>query len=179
MTIRKLEYKDLEKFFLSEIQPIKVSVNIGLSENQKKEIFFILKTLYADSFMLMVKTLDYHWNINGKLLNNLRIVTGEQYNELFFVLSKLSKRMKTLGFDVPGSIQQILEETRIQEKYERISPIAMVADLINDNENMLKFIRQEISVVYRAHDETTLNILRNRLETHENFAWKLRSLIEK
>lgn len=179
MTIRKLKYKDLDNFFLKEIYPLKINVNIGLTDDQRNDVNETLKTLYADSFMLMVKTLDYHWNIKGKLLKYLREMTMGQYQELFSSLTTISKRITTLGFDVPASLYQILHETTLMEKNSNLSPIALIADLIADNENIAKFIRNKITYVQGAKDETSVKILRERLETHETNAWELRSLIEK
>jgi starvation-inducible DNA-binding protein len=179
MTIRKIKYKDLDDFFLKESQPIKVNTNIGLTDNQKNKIYAVLKTLYADTFILMVKTLDYHWNIKGKLLGYMRELTIVQYQDLFASLSAIAERMNTLGFKVPTSLHQIMNGTTLEEKSIKISPIALIADLIKDNENISKFIRDELTAVYGAKDETSLTVLRNRLEVHEKNAWELRSLIEK
>ena len=179
MTIRKIEYKDLNDFFLNDSEPLKININIGLTDNQKDKIYSVLKTLYADTFILMVKTLDYHWNIKGKLLGYMRMLTIAQYEDLFASLSIIAKRMNTLGFEVPASLYQVLNETTLEEKTTKISPIALIADLIKDNENISKFIRDELTAVYGAKDETTLTVLRNRLEIHEKNTWELRSLIEK
>ncbi len=179
MAIRKIEYTDLNEFFLKDVQPLKINTNIGLTENQKNIIYSVLKTLFADTFILMVKTLDYHWNIKGKLLGYMRELTMAQYNDLFGSLSVIAKRMNTLGYEVPASLNQILSETSLYEKNTKISHIALIADLIKDNENISKFIRDELIVIYGAKDETSLTVLRDRLAIHEKNAWELRSLIEK
>jgi starvation-inducible DNA-binding protein len=179
MTIRRLEYKDMDAFFLKSEHPMKIKINIGLSDNQKNAIYRVLKELYADTFLLMVKTLDYHWNIKGNLLFQMRNLTFDQYQELFSTLSELAKRMKILGFESPTSLYQVMNNTSLVEKNSKASPIALIADLISDNENISKQIREKLTVVHGARDETTLNILRKRLEIHEDNAWELRCLIEK
>jgi len=46
-------------------------INIGITDEQRKEITEALGHLLADSYMLYLKTHNYHWNVTGMNFQSL------------------------------------------------------------------------------------------------------------
>ena len=42
-------------------------INIGITEKNRKAICRELNKLLADSYLLYLKTQNYHWNVEGKM----------------------------------------------------------------------------------------------------------------
>jgi starvation-inducible DNA-binding protein len=42
-----------------------MSMNIGLSEEQREGVVAILNALLSDEYLLYTKTRNYHWNVVG------------------------------------------------------------------------------------------------------------------
>lgn len=54
----------------------------------------------------------------------------------------------------------------------------MIENLINDYKAIIQFIRKNFSTVEAGQDEATIDLLTQRLDSHEKTAWTLRSLLE-
>ena len=57
-------------------------IDIGISEADRKAIADGLSRVLADSYMLYLKTHNYHWNVKGPMFNTLHLMFEQQYNEL-------------------------------------------------------------------------------------------------
>ena len=58
------------------------TINIGISEKDRKLVCRGLNKLLADSYLLYLKTQNYHWNVTGKMFRSLHTLFEEQYQEL-------------------------------------------------------------------------------------------------
>ena len=56
---------------------------------------------------------------------------------------------------------------------------AMIAQLVEGHETVIKTIRSIYSTVEKASDQATEDMLTQRINVHEKTAWMLRSLLEK
>lgn len=56
---------------LEEKKIDKMDVNIGMSKDQRKKIADGLSRVLADSYMLYLKTHNYHWNVTGEHFHSL------------------------------------------------------------------------------------------------------------
>ncbi|MDQ3831783.1 MAG: DNA starvation/stationary phase protection protein, partial [Candidatus Tectomicrobia bacterium] len=59
-----------------------MSMNIGLSEEQREGVVAILNTLLSDEYLLYTKTRNYHWNVVGPQFHDLHKFFEAQYNAL-------------------------------------------------------------------------------------------------
>jgi starvation-inducible DNA-binding protein len=53
----------------------------------------------------------------------------------------------------------------------------MIAQLVKDQEAVVRTARSIFPVVDEAHDEPTADLLTQRMQVHEKTAWMLRSLL--
>ncbi len=53
----------------------------------------------------------------------------------------------------------------------------MVAQLVNGHETVIRTARAALAPAETANDQSTLDLLTQRLQVHEKTAWMLRSLL--
>ncbi|PSO69492.1 MAG: DNA starvation/stationary phase protection protein, partial [Cyanobacteria bacterium QS_1_48_34] len=57
-------------------------VQIGINDQDRQEIAHGLSRLLADSYLLYLKTHNFHWNVTGPQFHSLHEMFEEQYTEL-------------------------------------------------------------------------------------------------
>lgn len=164
---------------LEEKKTEKMEVNIGISEEQRKKIADGLSRVLADSYMLYLKTHNYHWNVTGEHFHSLHEQFEEQYTELAEAVDDIAERIRSLGYRSPGSFLEFKELTTIEEDTDHtMDAMEMVRRLAVDNEAILRTARQVVPACNEAGDEATLDLLTQRLNVHSKTAWMLRSHLE-
>lgn len=157
----------------------KGTIQIGISDKDRKQITDGLSALLADSYMLYVKTHNFHWNVEGPMFNTLHVMFMGQYTELWNALDTIAERIRSLGEYAPGSYKAFAALTSIEESEKVPKAEKMIAELIKGHEVVIQTARRLIPVCADAHDEVTAGILTDRLEIHEKTSWMLRSLLAK
>lgn len=152
-------------------------VNIGIEEDDRKQIADGLCRLLADTYTLYLKTHYFHWNVTGSLFNSLHLMFEQQYTELALAVDSIAERIRTLGYTAPGSYSQYGELSSIEETSEVPNALEMVKLLVEGNEAVVRTARSIFSIVDKANDESTADLLTQRMSLHEKNAWMLRSIL--
>lgn len=155
-----------------------MQVNIGISEEHRKDIAGGLSKVLADTYMVYLKTHNYHWNVTGELFHSLHEQFEEQYTELAEAVDEIAERIRAIGFRAPGSFREYSELTSIKEDTDQPGALEMVRRLAVDNETILRTAREVLPVCNEAGDEATIDVLTQRLHVHSKTAWMLRSHLE-
>lgn len=154
-----------------------VPVNIGIDEQDRKEIAEGLSRLLADTYTLYLKTHAFHWNVTGPMFNSLHLMFEQQYNELALAVDAVAERIRTLGYPAPGSYSQYAELSSIPETSDVPEAEEMVRLLVEANEAVVRTARSVFPAAERANDESTADLLTERMSIHEKTAWMLRSIL--
>jgi starvation-inducible DNA-binding protein len=157
---------------------MEMKVNIGIDESDRKTIAEQLSRVLADTYMLYLKTHNYHWNVTGELFHSLHEQFEEQYTELAEAVDEIAERIRALGYKAPGSFREFQELTSIEEETDHPEAMEMVRRLALGNEQILRTARQALKPANEAEDEATLDLLTQRLHVHSKTAWMLRSHLE-
>ena len=136
-----------------------------------------LSRVMADTFVLYLKTHNFHWNVIGPKFHTLHQLFEEQYNELWSAVDPIAERIRSLGFVAPGSFKEFSKLTYLNEPDGPMSAGDMVAELLRDHEMSARSVRSALSTARTAVDASTEELLTQRLAAHEKAAWKLRSLL--
>lgn len=155
-----------------------MDVNIGISQDKRTAIAEGLSKVLADSYMVYLKTHNYHWNVTGLHFRSLHSQFEEQYTELAIAIDDIAERIRSLGHRAPGSFREYQELTSIIEDTDQPKALEMVRRLAVDNETILRTARQTLPICEGADDEATLDLLTQRLQVHSKTAWMLRSHLE-
>jgi starvation-inducible DNA-binding protein len=152
-----------------------MSVNIGISDDNRQKVVAILNTLLADEFLLYIKTRNYHWNVTGPQFNDLLKFFESLYEEL----DEVAERAKALGGRAFGTLDEFRTSARLGEKPGAVPPARdMLGSLLADHEAVIRTLREDIGTVNdRYQDVGTADFLTGLLEKHEKTAWMLRSFL--
>jgi starvation-inducible DNA-binding protein len=152
-------------------------VNIGIKEQDRREIAQGLSNLLADTYTLYLKTHNFHWNVTGPMFRTLHLMFEEQYTELALAVDLIAERIRALGFPAPGTYGEFTQLSSIQEERGVPSAEDMIRKLVEGQESVVRTARSLFLVLERSHDEPTADLLTQRMQVHEKTAWMLRSLL--
>ncbi len=152
-------------------------INIGITAADRKATVEGLSKLLADSYVLYLKTHNYHWNVEGPMFNTLHVMFMQQYTELWNALDLIAERIRSLGSYAPGSYKKFSQLSSIPESDDHLHAKEMIKQLLQGHEAVAKTARSVFPIAEKGSDEATLDLLTQRLQVHEKTAWMLRSLI--
>ena len=155
-----------------------MSIDIGISAEDRRQIAEGLSRLLADSYTLYLKTHNYHWNVTGPMFNTLHTMFEVQYTELATAVDEIAERIRALDHPAPGSYKAFGKLTSIEEEDGTPSAEEMIRKLVQGQEAVVRTARQVFPLADEAHDEPTADLLTQRMQVHEKNAWMLRSMLE-
>jgi starvation-inducible DNA-binding protein len=153
-------------------------IEIGISPADRKAIADGLAHLLADTYTLYLKTQSFHWNITGPMFRALHEMFEEQYTELAAAVDGIAERIRALGHPSPGSFSQFAKLTSITEETGAPAAEAMVRQLVEGHEAVVRTSRNAFTTAEEANDQVTIDLLAERMQVHEKQAWMLRSLLQ-
>jgi len=135
----------------------------------------LLKTTLADSYILYLKTQNYHWNVTGPNFKSLHLMFEEQYNDLFTAVDLIAERIRALGQKAPGSFASYVKLAHIKEGDENLDADLMLQELAEDQNIICNSLTKVLHEAQQAGDEVTAGIAADRIEIHQKNAWMLNS----
>ena len=153
-------------------------IDIGINEKDRKKIADGLSRLLADSYVVYLKTHNFHWNVTGPMFQTLHVLFMTQYTELWNALDLIAERIRALGYPAPGSYKRFVELSSIPEEDGVPKAKDMIRQLVSGQEAVARTARQVFAIVEKASDQRRADLLTQRMEVHEKNAWMLRSLLE-
>ena len=166
---------------LAAAAPSAPHIDIGLDLADRKKIADGLSRFLADAYTLYLKTHNFHWNVTGPMFNALHNMFETQYTEQWTALDEIAERIRALGFNAPGSYREFVSLTSIPEEpglTDSADWREMVRQLTVGNEAVCRTARKVLKVADDAGDDPSVDLLTQRLQTHEKYAWMLRSLLQ-
>ncbi len=157
------------------------TIDIGMSTGDRKKVADGLSHFLADAYTLYLKTHNFHWNVTGPMFNSLHLMFETQYSEQWTALDEIAERIRALGFNAPGSYAEFTKLSSIPEEAGRTAVPdwhEMVRQLTVGNEAVCRTARSVLKTADDASDDPTVDLLTQRLHTHEKYAWMLRSLLQ-
>ena len=152
-------------------------IDIGIGAKEREQIAQGLARVLADTYTLYLKTHAFHWNVEGPMFNTLHLMFMEQYTELWNALDLIAERIRSLGFPAPGTYAEFAKLSSIEEAPGVPEAMEMVRLLVSGHEAVARTVRSVFPTADKAHDESTADMLTQRLQVHEKTAWMLRSLL--
>lgn len=152
---------------------------LGMKPKGQKAIADGLSRLLADSYLLYVKTHNFHWNVEGPQFNTLHTMFMGQYTEIWNALDDIAERIRALGEYAPGSYAQFAKLSSIKESEKVPEATKMIKELLEGHEVVIQTARSAFPVAEEENDQATCDLLTQRMNIHEKTAWMLRSLLVK
>ena len=157
------------------------AIDIGIPEEDRRKIAQALSVFLADAYTLYLKTHNFHWNVTGPMFNALHNMFEQQYTEQWNALDDVAERIRALGYNAPGSYAEFIELSSIKEEPgldKAPEWREMVRQLVEGNEAVCRSARVALEIADDGDDDPTEDLLTQRLQTHEKYAWMLRSLLQ-
>ena len=156
-----------------------MAINTGINAKDRAAIAQGLSRLLADTYLLYLKTHNFHWNVEGPMFQTLHTMFMTQYTETWNAVDLVAERIRSLGHYAPGTYKEYLRLGSIKETDGYPKAEQMVKLLIEAQEAVVRTARSVLPIAEKANDQPTLDVLTQRMDIHEKNAWMLRSLLKK
>jgi starvation-inducible DNA-binding protein len=134
-----------------------------------------LSLLLADTYVLYLKTQNFHWNVIGPNFISLHKMFEEQYTALAAALDEIAERIRALRSRAPATFAEYLKLATLSEAHGYPDADKMVLELLHGHEHLAKNINEAFEIAKEHNDEVTLDLFIARKNYHEKTAWMLRS----
>ncbi len=148
-----------------------------MTNEPKKACAEALSRVLANTYVLYLKTHNFHWNVEGAKFRALHEMFEEQYRDLWDSLDEMAERIRALGEYAPGTWGQFSQLATIKETAGVPSAEEMLQQLIADHETVVDIIAEAIKTVQDAGDEPSAGLLTDRQTTHEKQVWMMKSML--
>jgi starvation-inducible DNA-binding protein len=148
------------------------------ARNTNTQVAKHLSWVLSDTYVLMVKTHGYHWNVTGELFPQLHTLFETQYNELFTAADEIAERIRALDVQAPISMGDFLTHTSVKESTSVPNAQTMIKDLIKSNDNVRLRIAEACDFAGEVGDKGSEDVMIARIKAHDKALWMLRSLVE-
>ena len=156
------------------------TINIGLTDTQRQGTIDLLNNDLADSYLLLVKTKKYHWDVVGPQFMTLHKLWQAHYEALTLNVDAIAERVRTLGGYPVGTMEGFLKICSLKEHAGKVpTATGMVSQLLEDHEQVVRNLREHMELCCnKFKDDGTADFLTGLMEQHEQTAWMLRSFVE-
>lgn len=134
-----------------------------------------LKECLGSTYVVYVKTQNFHWNVTGPNFYSLHLLSETQYEALGEAVDEIAERIRALGEKAPASLEEFKHLSAIEEKQEEHTGYELLAILIADHKQLALELRKMVEVANEEGDPGTADLFTRRALEHEKFAWMLGS----
>jgi len=155
------------------------NLNTGISKENSKKVAEALNEVLADEFVLYTKTLNFHWNIEGRDFHALHLFLDEQYNQLQTIIDSVAERIRKVGHFATGSMKEFLGNTSLKEHSGAASVSeTMLEQLVSDHDAIIRKTRKLIDEFEEKYDDAgSSDFITGIMKEHEKMAWMLRASV--
>jgi starvation-inducible DNA-binding protein len=153
---------------------VRLGTPTDLKPEATRDISAALRGLLADVFALYMKTKNFHWHMSGKHFRDYHLLLDEHGEQLFAMTDPIAERARKIGGAALRSIGQIARQQRILDNdSEYVDPQGMLAELRDDNKQLVSIMRQVHDVCDTYGDVATASLLENWIDETERRTWFL------
>ncbi len=163
---------------IPEIRTVPQPQEKSIKDVDQKNISRALSIVLANTYILYLKTQNFHWNVTGSNFLTLHTLFMNQYNDLALANDILAERIRALNQPAPGSFLEFTEIATIKEEKGVQKAEKMIETLHADQIILIQSIRNIIPIAENCLDFTTVDLLTQRLQVHEKNAWMLSSFLK-
>lgn len=139
-----------------------------------------LKVLLATSYAFVIKTQNFHWNVEGPDFPQYHKFLGKLYEEVYDnAIDKCAELIRQLDSYTPGSISRFTELSQIGDQTKIPRAELMIAELYEDNIKILEMWEQAFHVAEQEDQQGIADFIASRIDAHGKHNWMLRSILKK
>ena len=133
------------------------------------------KIAFASEFTFYLKAHFFHWNVEGINFRELHDLFGTIYEEVYGSIDDFAEKIRSLGAYAPGSNSRFNMLSAIDDETSVVPPDAMVAELLQDSDNMVKILKKVYDIAEATGEHGFSNFLAERMDAHRKHSWQLRA----
>jgi starvation-inducible DNA-binding protein len=139
-----------------------------------RDIAQAMNVVLADVYALYLKTKNFHWHMSGPHFRDYHLLLDEQAVQLFAMTDLIAERIRKVGGATLKSIGDISRNQRIRDNdADYVEPLAMLAELREDNKTLASGLRDAHDVCEEHHDIATTSLIEGWIDETERRTWFL------
>jgi len=154
-----------------------ISRERSTAKSSRQKVGEGLTHFLADTYVLYLKTQNFHWNVRGPHFHSLHLFFEELYKELAEAVDTIAERIRALHMLAPASFAQFLKLTSLEEETSTVAADEMLKQLLHDHQVISRNLSRLFEQAESAGDEGTVDLLTERMRAHEKTTWMLRSTL--
>lgn len=154
--------------------PKQLATATDLSPKQVEAVAKAINPIIADSFVLYVKTKNFHWHLSGPHFRSYHLLFDEHAEGILESIDPLAERLRKIGAATLKGITNISQLATLKDDTDEfVSAEEMVARLLADNKKVAKTLREAIETCDENKDAATSDLLAKLLDETERRVWFL------
>ena len=142
------------------------------------ELTQALKIVLANHYAYVLKTQNFHWNVEGPDFFQYHGLFEKIYNEVDDSIDTIAERVRTLGAYAPASFRRYAELTQIEDQVEIPNAQTMIQMLLSD----IEIVQSSIKVCYDLAEQNgnhgLSNLMAERQDAFAKHAWMLTATLK-
>ena len=161
-----------EETRLRRTAPLHTRSDLGAEAT--KDLSAALNVLLADVFALYLKTKNFHWHISGPHFRDYHLLLDEQADQIFAIADPIAERVRKVGGTTLRSVGHIARLQRVLDNdAEYVSPLDMLAELREDNKQLVNEMRRTHALCDEHDDVATASLIEVWIDEAERRTWFL------
>ncbi|WP_222858105.1 Dps family protein [Rhizobium cauense] len=159
---------------LTKIERSALATPTDLSTNATTDVAAALTALLADVFALYFKTKNFHWHMSGPHFRDYHLMLDEQGEQIFAMTDDIAERARKIGGTTLRSLGHASRLQRLLDNdAEFVTPEDMLAELRDDNEQLVAVLREVHVLASDYDDAATTSLVENWIDQAERRTWFL------
>ena len=137
-----------------------------------------LSVALAETYLLLLKTQNYHWNVTGPHFHDLHLMLEEHYQALFAAVDEIAERIRALGELAPGTYAEYSKLGSMKEGNNQLQAKDMIKDLVASHGHMIDCYKKGIENARNEDDAVSEDLMIGQQTYHEKIRWMLQSVLD-
>ncbi len=139
-----------------------------------RDIAGAMNAILADVYALYFKTKNFHWHLSGPHFRDYHLLFDEQGDQLFAMADPIAERIRKVGGSTIRSIGHVGRLQRVKDNdAEYVDPKDMLAELREDNKQLVARLREVHDVCDEHRDIATASLIEVWIDETERRTWFL------
>ena len=149
-------------------------------DNAKAAVAEALNGLLADSFVLYLKTKNFHWHVSGPHFRDYHLMFDEHAAQILVATDLIAERVRKNGHRTLTSIGDIARRQSLSDNDQtKVAAPDMLEVLRSDNLALVAKLRDAKDLAGEAGDNATDGLLDDWTDQAEERAWFLLEIAQK
>ncbi|MEJ6404967.1 Dps family protein [Yoonia sp. 2307UL14-13] len=148
---------------------------IALTPDAKGEIAEALNQSVAETAVTTMLAQNFHWNVTGMAFGPLHQLFQDIYEDHFTAQDDLAERIKAVDAHAEGTLAGMIKRSKVSEYEGTASDKEMIKMMLEAQETLAGTLAGCGELAANHGDTLTEDLCIARGQTHEKFAWFLRS----